>query len=191
MHLQPTHSRGSVTQNDWKHELIIMLKHICLSMIINYGSRMWKHVERGISPVAEWGNGDQGWLTPLWRNCWESSCVNTRSALCSLTWLRVESARSEEVGGEVDVDIAEEEQDILTPSPRPGTHFEAPTAWKLLIQLDQCEAPEPRLSGWTEGDRTALWDRYTDASECFVYIYNNSKRAHRHRQWNITVNSCP
>lgn len=47
----------------------------------------------------------------------------------------------------MDVNITEEEQDILTPPPSPGAHLQAPPARKLLIQLDQSEAPEPSLSG--------------------------------------------
>lgn len=53
----------------------------------------------------------------------------------------------------MDVNITEEEQDVLAPPPRPGPHLQAAAARKLLIQLDQSEAPEPSLS---EG-RTGLF----------------------------------
>lgn len=52
------------------------------------------------------------------------------------TGLSVESARSEEVGSEVDVHIAEEEQHVA-PLPRSSPDIQTPTSGELLIQLQE------------------------------------------------------
>lgn len=53
-----------------------------------------------------------------------------------LTGQSVESAGSEEVGGEVDVHVAEEEQNV---GPLPGArpHVQTAAPGELLVQLDQ------------------------------------------------------
>lgn len=66
------------------------------------------------------------------------------------TWLCVQSAGSEEVGSEVDVNVAKEQQDILAPPPRFSAHLKAPATRELFIQLDQCKTPEPGLPDWTK-----------------------------------------
>lgn len=53
-----------------------------------------------------------------------------------LTGLRVDPAGVEEVGGEVDVDVAEEKQHVAAP-PGPGPNVEPPPPRKRLVQLKQ------------------------------------------------------
>lgn len=53
-----------------------------------------------------------------------------------LTGLCVESAGVEEVSGEVDVDVAEEEQHVAS-LPGSGPDVETPSPRKLLVQLQQ------------------------------------------------------
>lgn len=95
---------------------------------------------------------ESGWRTPLWYKCCMMSkklprkCFTKLRLKGSLTRLRVETAGGQEVSGEVDVDITEEEQHVVAPPPRPGPHVQAPPAGELLIHLDQSEAPEPGLS---------------------------------------------
>lgn len=50
----------------------------------------------------------------------------------------------------MNVNVAEEEQDILAPSPSSGPYFQAPPTRELFIELDQCEIPEASLS---EGEK--------------------------------------
>lgn len=53
-----------------------------------------------------------------------------------LTGMRVDPAGVEEVGGEVDVHVAEEKQHVAT-RPGPGPNVEAPPPRKGLVQLKQ------------------------------------------------------
>lgn len=53
-----------------------------------------------------------------------------------LTGLRVDPAGVEEVGGEVDVDVAEEKQHVAA-LPGPGADVETPPPRKGLVQLKQ------------------------------------------------------
>lgn len=62
-----------------------------------------------------------------------------------LTRFCVQTTGRQEVGGELDVHVAEEEQDVLSLPPSPDAHFQASASRKLLIHLDQSEAPEPGL----------------------------------------------
>lgn len=64
----------------------------------------------------------------------------------TVTWLRVQPARVEELGREVDVDIAEEEQDVAA-LPEAGTHVQALAPGELSVQLDEGEVPEVGGSG--------------------------------------------
>lgn len=59
------------------------------------------------------------------------------SVYCS-TRLSVETAGVQEVGGKVDVDVTEEEEDVSS-LPRPGAHIQATPPGELLIQLQQGE----------------------------------------------------
>lgn len=62
-----------------------------------------------------------------------------------LTWLCVEPAGVEEVGGEVDVHVTEEEQHVAS-LPGPGPDVQTPTPGELLVQLQQgvvLEVPLP------------------------------------------------
>ena len=66
--------------------------------------------------------------------CW---CVCACVCVCArLTGLRVEPAGVEEVGCEVDVDVAEEEQHVAS-LPGPGADVQAPSSRELLVQLQQ------------------------------------------------------
>lgn len=59
----------------------------------------------------------------------------------SPTWLRVQPAGVEELGGEVDVHVAEEEQHVA-PRPGAGAHVQPLSPRELPIQLDEGEVPE-------------------------------------------------
>lgn len=52
----------------------------------------------------------------------------------------------------MNINITEEEQNVVAPPPGPGSHFQASPTRKLLIQLDQGEAPETSLSGGKKED---------------------------------------
>lgn len=72
-----------------------------------------------------------------------------------LTRLRVESAGVEEVGGEVDVDIAKEKQHVASlPGTRP--HVQTPSPRKLLVQLQQSVVLKINFPADTETKRGLL-----------------------------------
>lgn len=54
-----------------------------------------------------------------------------------LTRLRVDPAGVEEVGGKVNVNVAEEKQ-YVAPFPGPGTNVKTPPPRERLVQLKQC-----------------------------------------------------
>ena len=67
--------------------------------------------------------------------CWYSvECVG--SVWAGLTRQGVESAGGEEVSVEVDVHVAEEEQNVAS-LPGSGPQVQTPAPGKLLVQLDQ------------------------------------------------------
>lgn len=59
----------------------------------------------------------------------------------TLTWLCVQPARVEELGGEVDVDVTEKEKDVA-PLPEAGSYVQALPPGKLTVQLDEGKVPE-------------------------------------------------
>lgn len=74
------------------------------------------------------------------------------------TWLRVQPAGVEEVGGEVDVHVAEEEQHVAA-LPGAGAHIQPLPPRELPAQLDEGEVPEvggsERETTVTQGPRLA------------------------------------
>lgn len=70
-------------------------------------------------------------------------------AVLGLTGFSIQATRSQEVSGEVHVNVTEEEQHVLPP-PSSRTHIQASSTRELLVHLDQREAPEPSLP---EGQR--------------------------------------
>lgn len=110
---------------------------------------MWKHITEGI--YRQQNDFPRHAEQHLSGKMVVQAVVQARNATRqTLTWLGVQSAGSEEVGSEVDVNIAEEEQHVLAAPPCLGTHLEAPTTRELFIQLDQCKTPEPGLPEWTK-----------------------------------------
>lgn len=57
------------------------------------------------------------------------------------TWLCIQPARVEELRGEVNVHIAEEEQDV-TSLPEAGTNIQSLSPGEFSTQLDEGEVPE-------------------------------------------------
>lgn len=74
-------------------------------------------------------------LTPPWGREREAPTPET------LTWLCVQSARIEEFGGEVDVDVTEKEKDVAS-FPEAGSHIKALSPRKFSVQLDEGKIPE-------------------------------------------------
>lgn len=83
------------------------------------------------------------------------------------TGLCVESAGVEEVSGEVDVDVAEEEQHVAS-LPGSGPDVETPSPRKLLVQLQQSVVLKINFPAVTRRQRGGFMQR-TRRHLCPVY----------------------